>query len=63
MEEEKNLGLRIMEYRAMHDLTQTEFAEKVGLTKLTIGNIERGGKASKITELKIIMFLNKNKEE
>lgn len=33
---------KIKVYRAMHDLTQEELAEKVGVTRQTIISIEKG---------------------
>ena len=33
---------RIKEFRARHDMTQEELAEKVGVTRMTIGFLEKG---------------------
>lgn len=33
---------RIKEYRAKHDMEQEELAEKVGVRRETIGNLEKG---------------------
>ncbi|MFC4408927.1 helix-turn-helix transcriptional regulator [Chungangia koreensis] len=33
---------RIKEYRARHDLTQKDLAEKVGVTRQTIVSLEKG---------------------
>lgn len=33
---------RIKEFRARHDMTQEELADKVGVTRMTIGFLEKG---------------------
>jgi putative transcriptional regulator len=33
---------RIKEFRARHNMTQEELAEKVGVTRMTIGFLEKG---------------------
>ena len=33
---------RIKEYRAKHDMTQSDLAELVGVRRETIGNLEKG---------------------
>lgn len=51
------LGERIIEYRAKNNLTQKEFAEKVGVTNITISRIEAGRECSKINKVKIEKLL------
>ena len=50
----KTLAERILEYRAKHDISAKEFAEKCKLSLQTVYSIENGWQhASKITRLKI----------
>lgn len=39
---QQKLKNKLKVYRAMHDLTQAELAEKVGVTRKTINTVERG---------------------
>lgn len=61
----KELRDRIVMYRARHSMSQDEFAKRCGLTRPTIGAIERGefrpnrATVSEITMLKIVDFLGK----
>lgn len=49
-----NLGKRMLEYRARHDISAKEFAMKCKLSLQTIYSIENGLQTpSKITRLKI----------
>ena len=51
----------ILDYRAKHNLSATEFAKKCNLTVQTIYAIENGyQQASKITRRKILAVINKN---
>ena len=50
----KTLAERILEYRAKHDMSAKEFAEKCKLSLQTVYSIENGlQKPSKITRVKI----------
>ena len=48
-----DLSERILNYRVKHNLTQQEFADLVGVKKLTIWRAENNGNISKITKIKI----------
>lgn len=55
---EKTLVERMVEYRAKNGLSQTAFAEKVGVSTQTINTIENGVQTpSKITAVKIKMAM------
>lgn len=47
------LSERIIEYRAREDISQIEFAERVGVNRSTIVKIENGWAGSRLTEAKI----------
>lgn len=51
---------KILNYRIMHNLTQKEFADKVGLTREYISIIERGkeNKLRPLTKGKLDKILN-----
>ena len=51
------LSERIIEYRARNDLSQSEFADKVGVGRDIIGRAENGRKVSRLTEAKINLVL------
>ena len=54
------LAERIVEYRARERLNQTEFANKVGVTTMTISNIENGRQdPSRLTIAKIEQVIGK----
>ena len=54
------LGEEILMYRAMNNMTQDEFAKMVGISKLTILQIEKGYRTPRpTTEIKIRMAMNK----
>lgn len=65
------LGDAIIRYRAEHSLNQTEFAERCGITKQTVGAIETGRRGAnkaqygitKLTKEKILRVINNHKEE
>ena len=60
---EKTLGMKILEYRAKHNISAKEFAALCKLSTQTVYSIENGWQhASKITRLKIENVL-KEKEE
>ena len=54
-----DLAERILNYRVKHNLTQQEFAELVGVKKLTIWRVENNGNVSKITKIKIENVIGK----
>lgn len=56
----KPLAERILEYRALHDISAKEFAQRCKLSLQTVYSIENGLQTpSKITLLKIENVLNK----
>lgn len=58
------LSEKMMWYRAEHGLTQQQFADMCGLSKMTICQIETGvQKPSKITQMKILIVLGGNTNE
>lgn len=58
------LAEKMMWYRAKHSLTQQQFADMCGLSKMTICQIETGvQKPSKITQMKILIVLGGNTNE
>lgn len=58
------LAEKMLWYRAEHDLTQQQFADMCGLSKMTICQIETGvQKPSKITQMKILIVLGGNTSE
>lgn len=55
----KNFGSRIQELRKKNNLTQSELAEKIGLSTNFIGMVERGERntsVDKIFKLVLIIF-------
>lgn len=55
----KKLSQEVIEYRAVHGLTQKQFAALVGVSVPTIIYIENENRGtSKVTEAKIRMFIN-----
>ena len=53
-----NLGERIVEYRAKHNMTQAEFAEAANLSTITILMIENDRhKPTRLTKAKIELVL------
>ena len=52
---------RMIEYRAKEKLTQSEFAERVGLSVQTICSVENGSQdPSKLTKAKIELVIGKD---
>ena len=49
----------VIDYRATHNLSQKAFADIIGLSVITISNIEHGFSTSKTTTAKIRLFLEK----
>ena len=50
----------ILEYRAKHNMTQGQLADKVGVTVQTISNIENGYQTpSRLTEKKLKLVIEK----
>lgn len=57
--EKKELAKLVVSYRARHNLSMKEMAEKCGVTTQTIQNIEvERFKAQRVTEAKIQRLLN-----
>lgn len=52
--ERSNLRRRIIEYRARHNLTQTEMAKLCGVSRTTIYKAERLRAISAVTEIRIL---------
>lgn len=62
-EHAQSLPDMIVQYRARHNLNQTEFAQKCGLTKQTIGAIESGRHGiTKLTRAKIMQVILADRE-
>lgn len=53
------LAERIIEFRAHNNLTQTEFANMVGVSMLTVWRAENGENINKITKSKIEQVIGK----
>lgn len=51
------LSERIIEYRAREDISQSEFAARVGVDRTTINKAEKGVALSRLTEAKINLVL------
>lgn len=60
-EERKKLSEDVLMYRAIHNLTQTEFAEKCNLSRDIIVKIEKGAK--NIRQTTYLKVKNAIKEE
>lgn len=59
-----NLGKRMLEYRAIHDISAKEFSERCKLSLQTVYSIENGlQNPSKITRLKIENVIKKEIKE
>lgn len=59
---EKTLGMRILEYRAEHNISAITFAGMARVTPQTIYNIENNTQSpSKLTRLKVEKVLNEKK--
>lgn len=56
------LSEKMMWYRAEHRLSQQDFADLCGLSKMTISQIEKGNQIpSKITQMKIMLIIEGGK--
>lgn len=61
---EKNLIDEMIRYRARHKLSQSDLAEKCGLSTQTINSVESGTQSpSKVTEMKIWLVLEEDLNE
>lgn len=57
----EDLKGKMLEYRARHNISQTELARRCGLTLMTVNSIENGRQSpSKLTEAKILMVVEKH---
>ena len=54
------LSERIIEFRANNNLTQKEFADRVGVCSLTIWRAENGDKVNKVSRIKIEKVIGKS---
>ena len=52
MIEKENIGLKLKDLRLSRDLKQCEVAERVGLSRATISNIEKGRRSLTLKTLK-----------
>lgn len=60
---EQSIGSRIVEYRAKHNISQEEFANRCKLCIMTVNAIENGKREpNKLTKAKIEQLIE-NKEE
>lgn len=56
-----DLGEKIIIFRAVNNLSQEEFAQKIGISRYTIMDIEgKKVKTRRVTQRKIEMFLENN---
>lgn len=63
LKDASNLGKSIVTYRAKHNLSQKEFAKKVGLSTQTIYMIEANLQTpTKVTTEKIILVLEEDEQ-
>ena len=61
---EDELGRRILEYRAAHDMSQEEFAIKARLNVMTVNMIENGRRIpTKLTKMKIEQIIKEDKKD
>ena len=61
---EDDLGRRILEYRARHDMTQEEFAIKARLNVMTVNSIENGKRnPTKLTRTKIEQIIKEDEQD
>ena len=52
---------RMIQYRAKHDISQRELAEKVGVSVQTINSVENGTQTpAKVTQAKIELVIGKD---
>lgn len=55
----KNLGKRILAYRAKHNLSVAQMAERCNVSGVTLTNVERGlQNPSRLTSMKILAVLD-----
>lgn len=60
---EDELGRRMLEYRAAHDMSQEEFAIKARLNVMTVNTIENGKrKPTKLTRMKIEQIMKEDEQ-
>lgn len=57
-----DLASRIIFYRAKHKMTQEQFAKKCGMSHVTIIRMERGEPVTRITQARVELVLNRDKE-
>ena len=57
-----DLGKEILRYRAKHNLTQTELADKLGVALITIHRAEKNGTCGKLTRIKFEELLKEEGE-
>lgn len=50
----------VLRYRAKKGLSQTDMANKIGVTRQTIAAVERGESVSAVTETKIKMLIEED---
>ena len=64
MRDDKQYSNMVRRYRRWHELSQAELAEKVGVSRQTIANIERGNYSPSVhLALDICTTLNKTVEQ
>lgn len=60
---ENQLGDKIIQFRAKHNVSMEKFAKAVNLSTITIFNIENGKhKPRKITEIRILDYMKQVEE-
>lgn len=55
----KEIGQRLKAFRLQKNITQEEIAEKAGLNRVTIGEIEKGRPASLLSFIQVLRGLDK----
>lgn len=55
----KEIGQKLKSFRLQKNITQEEMAQKVGLNRVTIGEIEKGRPSSLLTFIQILRGLEK----
>ena len=55
-----DLGKEILRYRAKHNMSQTELANKIGVSLITIHRAEKYGECGKLTRMKIEELLKED---
>lgn len=55
----KELGQKLKAFRLQKNITQEEMAKKIGINRVTVGEIEKGRPSSLLTFIQILRVLDK----